>query len=309
MSRKVRRGLFLMPALASIALAGATVSVSPAVPVRPYLTPAETATVQLQRDAKTRVVVDVHRVDILLTVTDGKGRFITELVKDQFEVIEDDRPSRFVRREPVPASDVDGVVQRGSAADTERRSELWILLKDDIGIVRKGGNRHIVTRSDVQVVNVGGGHRQQEQQPDKPNPRILQIVDEQRTTGLSGFYIRLPDTAFSAYGDLLPTCESRGVVWAGNKILYVASDTVGAAFQYEIRLDEVVAANVDGIVRAEGARQLDRPLQEMYGGIYFPIPAPLEPFLVPHGNAEIRLELHCDWIDMRTARHWTPKSE
>jgi hypothetical protein len=33
----------------------------------------------------------------------------------------------------------------------------------------------------------------------------------------------------------------------------------------------------------------------------------LEAFLVPQADAEIRLELHCDWIDMRTARHWTPK--
>ena len=48
-------------------------------------------------------------------------------------------------------------------------------------------------------------------------------------------------------------------------------------------------------------------MQEIYGGLYFPIPAPLEAFIVPQGDAEIRLELHCDWIDMRTARHWTPR--
>ena len=113
--------------------------------------------------------------------------------------------------------------------------------------------------------------------------------------------------AFRAYGDLLPECDSRGVVWAGSKILYVASDAVSSAFQYEIRLDEVVAAKVNGVARAEGALQLDRPLQEMYEGIYFPVPTPLEPFLVPRGDAEIRLELHCDWIDTRTAKHWTPR--
>jgi molecular chaperone HtpG len=190
-----------------------------------------------------------------------------------------------------------------------RRSELWILLKDDIGVVRKGGRRQVVTRSDVQVVNVGGGSRENEPEPQagKPHPRILHIVDEQGATRLAGFYIRLPNTAFTAYGDLLPECESRGVVWAGNKILYVASDAVNAAFQYEIRLDEVVAANVNGVLRAEGAIQLEQSLQEMYGGLYFPIPSPLEVFLVPHGDEEIRVELHCDWIDMRTAKHWTPK--
>ena len=46
----------------------------------------------------------------------------------------------------------------------KRRSELWILLKDDIGVVRKGGQRQVVTRSDVQVVNVGDGQSQLENQ-------------------------------------------------------------------------------------------------------------------------------------------------
>ena len=158
------------------------------------------------------------------------------------------------------------------------------------------------------MVTVGGGQQKQpEPQPGKPFPRIIQVIDEQGTTGLAGYYLRLPDPAFSAYGDLLPQCESRGVVWAGNKILYVASDTVSAAFQYEIRVDEVVAAKVNGTIRAEGAIQLDRPFQEMYGGIYFPIPSALEPFLVPQGDAELRLDLHCDWVDMRTAKHWSAK--
>ena len=190
----------------------------------------------------------------------------------------------------------------------KRRSELWILLKDDIGVVQKGGRRQVVTRSDVQVVNItGGGQSEPEPQPGRPHPRILHIVDEQGTTGLAGFYIRLLDAAFRAYGDLLPECESRGVVWAGNRILYVVSDTVSASFQYEIRLDEVAAAYVNGELRAEGAIQLNQPLQEIYGGLYFPIPDLLEVFLVPRGDDEIRVELHCEWIDTRTARHWTPK--
>lgn len=154
-----------------------------------------------------------------------------------------------------------------------RRSELWILLKGDIGEVRRGGQREIVSRSDVQVVNVASGQPQLGQQPDDKNkPRLLHIVDDAKQTGLGGYYIRLPETAFRAYGDLLPDCDSRGVVWAGNKITYVASDEVSAAFQYEIRLDEIVSAEVNGAPRAEGALELDRPLQEMYAGIYFPIP-------------------------------------
>ena len=191
----------------------------------------------------------------------------------------------------------------------KRRSELWILLKDDIGTVRKSGRRQVVTRSDVQVVNIGGSSSQQtDGQPvSNKKPRILQIIDDTGQMGLAGFYIRLPQSAYKAYGDLLPECESRGIVWAGNKILYVASDTVSASFQYEIRLDEIVSVNADGVQRSEGASPLDRPFQEMYGGIYFPIPQQLEQYLVPTGNTEIRVELHCDWIDMRTAKHWAPK--
>jgi hypothetical protein len=80
----------------------------------------------------------------------------------------------------------------------KRRSELWIPLEDGIGVVRKGGKRQVVTRSDVQVVNVGGsGQRHSEPEREGPPSRILRIIDEQGNTGLAGFYIRLPDTALS----------------------------------------------------------------------------------------------------------------
>lgn len=87
----------------------------------------------------------------------------------------------------------------------KRRSELWILLKDDIGTVRKGGQRQVVTRSDVEVVKVGGGGQAQPEAPQSSKkPRILHIVDDTGQTELGGFYIRIPESAFRAYGDLLP---------------------------------------------------------------------------------------------------------
>ena len=192
---------------------------------------------------------------------------------------------------------------------SKRRSELWVLVKDDVGVVRKGGQKQVVTRSDVHVVNVRPGQAVAAQLDlAQAKPRILQIVDDDGATGMSGYYIRLPDSAFSAYGDLLPECDSRGVIWAGNKIEYVVSDAVSASFKYEIRLDQVVATvTSSGEARAEGALPLDRPLQEMFGGLYFPIPISLEPFLVPRADNELRLELFADWFDIRTAKHWTPK--
>ena len=39
-------------------------------------------------DNPTRIILDVTRVNMLFTVTDKKGRFITDLTKDEFQVIE-----------------------------------------------------------------------------------------------------------------------------------------------------------------------------------------------------------------------------
>ena len=43
-------------------------------------------------DETTRILVDVTRVNMLFTVTDKKGRFITDLNRDDFEVIESKKP-------------------------------------------------------------------------------------------------------------------------------------------------------------------------------------------------------------------------
>lgn len=40
----------------------------------------------------TRIILDVNRVNMLFTVTDRKGKFITDLVKDDFQVVESKRP-------------------------------------------------------------------------------------------------------------------------------------------------------------------------------------------------------------------------
>jgi VWFA-related protein len=53
--------------------------------------PARPAGQVLQSDEPTRIQVDVTRVNLLFTVTDKKGRFITDLTKDDFEVMEGKR--------------------------------------------------------------------------------------------------------------------------------------------------------------------------------------------------------------------------
>ena len=187
---------------------------------------------------------------------------------------------------------------------SRRRSEIWLLVKDDIEEIRKGGIRQVVTARDVEVVSVG---EEETTKYSQGRRRILRIVDETGLTNLRGFYLRMPDSAFDAYGDLLPAYENQGVVWCGNKITYVASDAVSAAFQYEVRLDEIVCVENEGQARTEGAIALERPIYEAFGGIYFPIPAALKRFLVPTGNQEIRLQLFCEWFDIKTARQWRPR--
>ena len=53
--------------------------------------PAKPAGQVLQSDEPTRIQVDVTRVSLLFTVTDKKGRFITDLGKDDFEIVEGKR--------------------------------------------------------------------------------------------------------------------------------------------------------------------------------------------------------------------------
>src|SRR6266542_4181262 len=43
----------------------------------------------------TRIILDVTRVNMLFTVTDKKGRFITDLGRDDFEVIESKRQQKI----------------------------------------------------------------------------------------------------------------------------------------------------------------------------------------------------------------------
>ncbi|HKW99439.1 MAG TPA: VWA domain-containing protein [Bryobacteraceae bacterium] len=40
----------------------------------------------------TRIVLEVNRVNMLFTVTDKKGKFVTDLTKDDFQVVENKRP-------------------------------------------------------------------------------------------------------------------------------------------------------------------------------------------------------------------------
>jgi len=47
---------------------------------------------EMVEDPGTRIILDVTRVNMLFTVTDKKGRFVTDLTKDDFQVLENKKP-------------------------------------------------------------------------------------------------------------------------------------------------------------------------------------------------------------------------
>lgn len=194
----------------------------------------------------------------------------------------------------------------------KKRSELWVLIKDDVQTISKQAERQVMRRSDVHTVRAAAST------PDTPSvgepsaPRkakILKIEGDSTFADILGYYMRLPDAAVKAFGDLIKECDSRGVVWAGNKVMFVASDRMSSAFQFEIRLDNLIVTNNDaGQPCVEGARELVRPIQEMSESLYFPIPDVLESVLVPEGDEEIRVEVSPgDWIDLKGAHVWHAK--
>ena len=56
----------------------------------------QSATSQGPADSDTRITLDVNRVNMLFTVSDKKGRFVTNLTRDEFEIFEEKRPQEIV---------------------------------------------------------------------------------------------------------------------------------------------------------------------------------------------------------------------
>jgi VWFA-related protein len=77
---------FAVPALALVVLVcalGAQQDAPKSVPAAP--------------DDTSRIVLEVNRVNLLFTVTDKKGRFITDLTKDDFEIYENKKPQNIMQ--------------------------------------------------------------------------------------------------------------------------------------------------------------------------------------------------------------------
>lgn len=193
----------------------------------------------------------------------------------------------------------------------KKRSELWVLVKDEIHTVSRSAKRQVVRSSDVHTITAGtggGGGTAAQNSPLVTKPKLLHIQGDAEFSDILGYYIRVPDSATAAFGDVIKQYENRGIVWAGNKILFVASDGFSSAFQFEVRLEHVITNPLDDNRSMEGADQTERTIQELNDGIYFPLPKALEKALVPEGDQEIRIEVSSgDWIDTKTSHAWRAK--
>ena len=181
---------------------------------------------------------------------------------------------------------------------SKRRSELWILVSKDIQVFSHGTQRQVVRAGDVQVVHAGGPV----QQPEDINrePKLVRIDGGEEFSGLFGYYLRIPKATTVAYGDVIQQLEDRAAIWGGDKITLFASDGISTAFRFEVGLDQLITL-AEGNT---GATPLERPVQALFDGLYFPIPSVLEGHLVPVSSQEIRIAVHCEWTDYSTARSW-----
>lgn len=192
----------------------------------------------------------------------------------------------------------------------QRRSELWVLLNDDIAVVNRSVRRQVVTASDIHVITAPDSSASPQHDDDgiSNQSKLVKIDGGTEFEALDGYYLRIPNGAAEAYGDVIVDNDDRGANWMGNKITFVASDSISTAFQFEIRLDRLlIVASTRSL--SHGAVMLDRPIQQLFGGLYFPVPGELEEFLVPFGNQQVRIEVWCDWLDFAGSRSWEAREE
>ena len=188
----------------------------------------------------------------------------------------------------------------------KNRSETWVLLTDDIAVVNRAVRREVVRAGDVRVVTAspGLGPIQPDPNDEGIEPKLVNIVGAgDDFIGLDGYYLRIPNSASEAYGDVIVASDDHGAVWMGNKILLLASDGISSAFQFEVRLDRLLLT-ADATSLSQGAVAIDASIQQLFGGLYFPLPPELEEYLVPTESQEVRIEVLCDWLDFASSRSW-----
>lgn len=203
-------------------------------------------------------------------------------------------------------------------------SELWELVLDDIEVSQVGlpgspvrpstGYVQMVSRSDISQVTIstGGVTESATTAPGgKKAAKILQIIDATGTTGLQGYYLRIPESATAAFGQIIRTLPQFGVVWFANRVTWQGCDPDSAtAFLFDVTLDRFIAAADEGIA-AHGALELSASQVHHYEGqIYFFVPPELQNRVIPKGIEDlIKLRVRHELVDLYRSRAWTSKEQ
>jgi len=188
------------------------------------------------------------------------------------------------------------------AAAAQRVARIEIVRSSDVEHITIASESGVTTRSEQ--LTAGGGVPAT---PSRP-PKLLHIVDETRTTGLEGFYLRIPESATAAFGEILRTFPAFVVVWFANRITWQGSDLESTAFLYDIVLDRLIGTSIPAEV-AHGALELGPNKIHTYRDqIYFYIPTQIATYLVPTQNETIKVELKHELIDLGKPRSWTSRT-
>ena len=217
-------------------------------------------------------------------------------------------------------------------AYSKSHAELWELLSTDIEIsriqapsgvasaaTRRATRIDVVRTEDVQRITIstatgvttrqsaaptaGSGATPEHKRPAK----LLQIIDETGVTGLQGYYLRIPEAATAAFGELIRTFPAFVIVWFANRMTWQGSDLNTTAFLFEITLDRLIGVGTSGDV-AHGALELGpSKVQAFNDQIYFYIPPAIEDYLVPSESEAIKIEIRHELIDLGRSRSWTSR--
>lgn len=204
---------------------------------------------------------------------------------------------------------------------SKANSETWELVLGDIEVSHlglpdaqgkvhgSGGARRVevVGTADIAQITIskeGGVVEPPPATDERPASKLLHIVDESGSTGLSGYYLRIPETATSAFGDIIQGFSSFAVVWFANRITWQGSDLSKTAFVFDITLDRFLVT-----AASYGAMELVRAQVQRYANqLYFLIPPAVQDSVVPSSAEDlIRIQVRHELIDLNRSRSWTSK--
>ena len=217
----------------------------------------------------------------------------------------------------------DGAVDLESYAKSH--AELWELVPSEIetsmlgpseqGVRRRslGAQVEIVRTQDITQVQVSSDNERGDYQTqavdhaidtDVPG-KLLEIIDSHGSTGLGGFYIRIPVSASKAFGEIIRTFSTFAVVWFANCITWSGTDDLDTAFLYHVTLEELI----HGVAEPHGVIDLDSSrLQYFRDQVYFYIPTGFHRYLVPREDGKaIKVSVTHQLVDLGKSRAWTTR--